>query len=197
MSVEHIEKKILDDARAEAERIVTEAREQADARVTDAQAENEQRAEREIEAERADLEQQLGRKTTAEKAANRLKLLAHKTDLLDDVFEAAAEQFIGDRAGDYARWLAGQLRAVAGEEGRIVPAEPDRAALEELLAGLKDKAGLELADESLPLQGGFVLEGKTADLDLSLDTRLTELRSELKPELARNAFRDAPADHSE
>ncbi len=68
-----------------------------------------------------------------------------------------------------------------------MPAEPDRAGIEKLMT-TDGGDGLTLADKSLPLRGGFMLQGEEIDIDLSLDARLTDMRNGLLPELARKTF---------
>ena len=188
MSTENIEKKVLESARAEAEKIVREAEEAARKRMAAAQAESERRTAQAAEEAGAALEQKLHQQTTSETAANKLKLLTHKAAILEEVFAKAIDQFIGDRSGDYRNWLSAQLQSVAGESGAIVPAQDDRPVIQELLWDLKEGDGLSVAEDSLPLRGGFVLKGEKVDLDLSLDTQLAELKEKLLPELAVKTF---------
>ena len=193
MSVENIEKKIVESAKAEAEAIVAKAEEEATRRLDSAKAENEARAADTAEETRSRLQQEHDQKATSERAANKLKLLAHKSAILGEVFEAGVERFIGSRNGDYATWLAAQIESVADEAGEVVPAEPDREAIAKLLEK-QGETGLELADDSLPLRGGFVLRGEKIDIDLSLDSRLADMKGELMPELARRAFTASATD---
>ena len=187
MGVENIEKRILGSAKAEAEKIVREAEEEARARIESAKAENAKRAQAAAAATRGALQQRHGQQTTSARAANKLKLLARKSEILEDIFESAVERFIGDRDGEYANWLAARLDSVAGQTGSIVPAKDDRALIGKLLATHGGNSST-LAEESLPLRGGFVLKGDKIDIDLSLDAQLAELKEELLPELARKAF---------
>ena len=83
--------------------------------------------------------------------------------------------------------IATQLDLVAGEEGSLVPAQEDRPALAELLSA-QDRSGHRLSDDSLPLRGGFVLQGDRVDIDLSLDAQLVELKADILPELAAKTF---------
>jgi len=188
MNTQNIEKKVLESAGAEAEKLVREAEEAARKRMAAAEAESERRSAQAVEETRTTLEQKLHQKTTSEKAANKLKLLTHKAAILEEVFARAVDQFIGDRTGDYRKWLSAQLQSVAGEKGTIVAAREDRPVILELLSDLKKADGLSIAEDSLPLCGGFVLKGEKVDLDLSLDTRLDELKAQLLPELAERAF---------
>jgi len=190
MATENIEQRVLETAKAEAEEIAAEAKRQAEERLEAAKAENEQRAADAAEETSEKLRQEHDQQTTSERAANKLKLLAHKSRILEDILDDAVEQFIGDRGGEYEKWLAARLDSVAGESGSIVPAEPDRAVIEKLMAKHGGK-GLTLADESLPLRGGFMLQGEKIDVDLSLDAQLTDIRNGLLPELAQKAFETA------
>ncbi|MFO7899287.1 MAG: V-type ATP synthase subunit E [Planctomycetota bacterium] len=195
MSVRNIEEKVVESARAEAEQLVTDARKAADERLDAAKKEQKERAEQAESEAREDLAQGLERSATSARAANKLKLLARKSEILDAVFDDAVGRFIGDRDGAYREWLEAQVAAVAGSAGTLVPAEPDRDAIAELLSDQDDPP--ELSDESLPLRGGFVVRGERADEDFSLDARLADLKSELLPELAKKAFEGLPAGRSE
>jgi len=188
MSIENIEKTILGSARAEAEKLVAEATAEAEAALAAAKAESEERKESAQAETQAALEQERHQQETAAKAANKLRLLTHKAEILDEIFQAAVTRFIGDRSGGYSEWLVAQLRSVASERGEIVAAKPDRNAIAALLADRAAADGLALADDSLPAQGGFLLRGEKVDLDLTLDTRLDAIRETLLPELAGRAF---------
>ncbi len=187
MSIANIQKKILESARAEAEVIVSKARTAAAERLESAQTGEERRAAETLNGSRTALEHKFEQEVAAARAANRLQLLSLKVALLEDAFARAVERVVGDRTGDYASWLAGQVDAVRNLEGRIVPASEDRKAFEVLLAP-REGGRLELAEESAPIRGGFLLEGEQFDADFSLDTRLAEVRAELLPELAGEAF---------
>jgi len=189
MDVQNIEKRILESARAEAETITRQAEEKARDLLESARASNEERAREAVEGARQALQQQHDQQVTSAKAADKLQLLARRAGILDEVFEKAVERFIGDRGGEYRKWLSARTDSVAGESGTVVPAEPDRPLIEELLS-TRD-TGPTLAEKSLPLRGGFMLEGDRFDLDLSLDTQLVERKTELLPELAKKAFTDA------
>jgi len=191
MSIDNIEKKVLESAKAEAEKITREAQERADGRVKAARAKNEKRAHDSVEQARRALEQERDQHATAARAEGRLKLLARRADILNEVFDAAVDRFVAGRDGAYCEWLSERLASVAGEKGVIVPAEPDRKAISDLLEK-QGGDGLEIAAESAPIRGGFLLKGDKMDIDLSLDTRLAETKGRLMPELARRAFA-APA----
>lgn len=187
MGTENIRQKVLQSAEAEAERILSDARRQAAERVAAAKSESEARIAAETEVTRRSLGQQHEEQITAQRAANKLKLLELKGAILNDVFHTAVKRFVGDRTGDYAAWLARQLAMVEGMEGRIVPSAADRGAIESWFSQHRADR-LELASESTPIRGGFLLEGAQVNTDFSLDTRLAEIRAELLPELARKAF---------
>ena len=193
MGLENIRKRIVEDAGAEADALVARANEHAAKLADEARARNDERRRGALEEAEDTLRQHHDEQVTAARAANRLKLLGRRAELLNDVFDAAVERFVGDRKGDYRTWLSARLTSVAGEKGTIVPAAEDRGPLGELLEGLKGADGLQLGKESLPLRGGFVLQGEKADLDLSLDTQLAEAREELLPDFADRAFGDLPA----
>lgn len=187
MATKNIEQRVLETAKAEAEALAAEAKRKAGERLAAAKTDNEQRAADAAEETGAKLQQEHDQQTTSERAANKLRLLAHKSRILEDILDTAVDQFIGHRGGEYEKWLAARLDSVAGESGSIVPAESDRAGIEKLMADHGGN-GLALADESLPLRGGFMLQGEKIDVDLSLDAQLTDIRNGLLPELAQRAF---------
>lgn len=196
MSLDNIETKIIDSAKAEADKIAREAQEQADERIKSAHAKNEKRAHNSVEQAHKALEQERDQHVTAARAAGRLKLLARRANILNEVFNAAVDRFVGARDGAYREWLSARLASVAKQKGVIVPAEADRKIISDLLEK-QGGDGLEIAAESAPIRGGFLLKGDKMDIDLSLDTRLAETRSKLMPELARRAFETPAAEPGE
>jgi V/A-type H+/Na+-transporting ATPase subunit E len=192
MSIENIEKKIAETAQAEAEQMVSAARAQADGQLAAAKKELAERSEQTVAEAKASLQRRLEQQATAKRNENRLTLLTQRADLLGDIFDAAVERLVGDRGGgDYQKWLAAQVGTAAEHKGEIVAAKDDRAAVARLLGGVGPNSGLTMSDETAPLKGGFVVEGEKVDLDLSLDTQLTEIRARVLPKLAKKAFSDA------
>ncbi len=100
MSTDNIEKKILETAKAEADGLAAEAKRQAEEQLEAAKAENVRRAADAAEETGEKLQQEHDQQTTSARASNKLKLLAHKSRILNDIFEAAVAQFIGDRGGE-------------------------------------------------------------------------------------------------
>jgi len=187
MTIENIERKIVEEVEAEAADLIARAKEDAKRSVKIAGEEHEARAALAEEKARAEFQQHCDRSVSAAKAEHKLQALAHKTDILGGVFEAAVARFIGDRTGPYADWLRSRLASVTDRAGTILAARDDRSRIEELLRQ-QGAGGLTLADEPLPLRGGFILHGEKTDIDLSLDTALDQLRKQLIPELADKAF---------
>jgi len=191
MSTKNIEQRILETTQAEVDGLIAKAKDKAKARLDAAAVEQKRRAEQAI-ADAQDTErQQYDQQVTSAKAANKLKLLTRRAELLDTVLDGAVARFVADTDGAYAGWLAQQLNATADRTGTILAAPNDREPLAKLLAELKQSgkgAGLTLAEESHPLRGGFVLRGEDIDLDFSLDTQLAELKTQLLPQLAEKAF---------
>ena len=187
MSTESIEKRIRADAEAQATKLVAQAEAEAAQRLDAAQERSRQRTAAAAEAARTAGEQRRQQQATARRAAGKLKLLALRAELLDEVFNAAAERFAAQRDGAYRQWLAAQLAAVAGKTGSVVPAERDRELIASMLPEL-DTDGLTLSENNATLLGGFLLVGDRIDVNLSLDTRLAEVKAELLPGLAKRAF---------
>ncbi len=195
MAMENIERRILESAQAEAEHLLAEARRQADEQLAQARTEQAERASQAIADAEDQAQRRLEQQATAKRNENRLALLAERSALLNEAFEAAVERFIGDRSGAYHQWLVAQVQAAAKVQGSILAAEADRDAIRKLLKDSQAK-GLSVADETAPLRGGFEVKGEKIDLNLSLDVQLAEIRAKLLPELARRALDHKTAEPS-
>lgn len=195
MDAQKVIEKILSDAKAEAQKIMQEAREKQ-------------------AGEQAGLDQQLGdyraqTKALAEKAgkdekshilaAARMQIakeyLAEKRKILDEVFEQARRRAQNLPDGEYRQLMAhlmlaavetGEQEVVIGsKEGRI-----DASLIQEVNGKLaaSGKGNLKLSEQRQNLAGGFILKRGKIKTNVSLDVLLDGARKELEIELARSLF---------
>ena len=191
MPIQKIEQQIISSAKSEADAIVAEAKAAAKKRPAAAREREELRFKKATAETKAALQQRRESELIAARAANKVKLLAQQAEIFNGAIDAGLKQFIGDRGGDYKRWLEGQLDSIADKSGVIIAAQDDRAALSALLAEMK-KAGrgtdLSIGDETLAVIGGFSLRTEEIDYDMTLDSQLKALKERLLPELAKKTF---------
>jgi V/A-type H+-transporting ATPase subunit E len=195
MEAEQVIQKILADAKAEAEKITNEAKEKvaaeqakADAKLAEYRQQAETLAQQAAEDEKSHI--LAGARMDAAK-----EYLAEKTQILDTVFERAAQR-LGELPDDEYRGLMGRLMAEAVETGdeEVVIGKSetriDQALINEVngkLAGDK-KRGLKLAADRHDLPGGFVLRRGKIKTNVSPAVLLGQARNDLVIELAKTLF---------
>lgn len=188
MTVERIVDKLAADAAAEAEAIREEARRLAAEAA--AQAEGEAGAIRQAALERAGREAAAARQrvVTAARLRARAMLAQARRDVLEEVFAGARDGLAG--FAGYRERLLEALVAVAGGEGTLVLSPADRDRLGPWLVEQARGRGLrlELAAETRPMAGGFVLREGRVETNVSLDVVLDSLRDDLEPEVAGVLF---------
>jgi len=193
MSLDHIRETILDDARAEGERIIATAREHKQQRLDSTreslQAEFARRREQAEHEER----QQADRQVIARRAEHNLALLRRRNEILDDLFERAAERLSDLPDEEYCAVVADWMRDLPADVGGTVLCnERDRVRLSGLVdrlnEGRPDGAKLRMEPSARALKGGVLFRAESYEIDLSLDSRLKHLRETLAPELAKLVF---------
>lgn len=197
MSAEKIVEKILSDARAEAERILEGARSQA-AQIRE-QAKREAQQQRELILAQARQEAQSRRRAqiAAATAAARNAVLQTKRALLERVFSQVAEHITTMPVHEYKSWLLRLLvKAVETGDEEVILSPGDRQALGEAfvreanlqLAQQGKKGALRLSLETRDFERGFILKGKTSEINVTLKTLLRYAQDELEIEVARMLF---------
>jgi V/A-type H+-transporting ATPase subunit E len=192
---EQVVKKILADAKAEAEKIKEKAQEKETA-------------------EQAKLDEQLNayKKQTdniAQKAADDKKahllaaarmdiakqLLAEKRKILDEVFEQARQQ-IGNLPDEQYRKLMTKLMLEAVETGdeEIIVDKNERRIDHKFIQSINQqlasphKGNLKLSEDKANIGGGFILKRGKIKNNVSVEVVLTQARKELEIELAKELF---------
>jgi V/A-type H+-transporting ATPase subunit E len=194
---EQVVKKILADAKAEAEKIKEKAQEKETA-------------------EQAKLDEQISayKKQTAiisQKAAEDKKahllaaarmdiakqLLAEKRKILDEVFEQARQQIENLTDEQYCRLMTKlMLDAIETGEEEVIVDENEKRIDQKFIQGINQqlapsrKGNLRLSDERVNLSGGFILKRGKIKNNVSVEVVLTQARKELEIELAKGLFGD-------
>lgn len=188
MSKELIRERILSDARAEADLILSKAEQKSSEIIADAMklAEKERR---ESETEMKEKTESIHEKKAAAARLESAKiLLREKRKVIDGVYALAKERLIGLEKED-ALSLANSLLTEYAEEGDIVFfAENYKYVAEVALLPIIKQRGLEISTQRIAIDGGFILQGKKSDKDLSYNALLAADRDEHQAAIAKELF---------
>jgi len=195
MEAQQVIDKILSDAKAEAARILQQARQK--------EADEQASLDREL-GEYTNTTQQLAEKAAEEEkahllAAARMEIaklhLAEKRKILDEVFDQARSRIQNMPDGDYRSLMKKlMLEAVeTGDEQVVVGRNENRIDMEfikdvnrELGPGFK--GNLSLVQDERDTGGGFILRRGKIKTNVSIDVLLDQARKSLEIELARDLF---------
>jgi len=121
----------------------------------------------------------------------RALLAGTRRAVLDEVFDAARATMAADRSAEYREKLLRILCELATGPGHVILSPADRRDLGPWLiaqANARAGASLQLAEETRPLLGGFVLVSGPVEINVSLDAVLAGIREDLEPRVARVLF---------
>jgi V/A-type H+-transporting ATPase subunit E len=195
MGVEEVVEKILADAKAEAEKIKT----QADEKQTSEQAKldeqlNEYKKQTEALAQKAAKDEMLHRLAQARMTIAK-ELLTKKGAVLDEVFDKACEQLQNLPDDDYRRLMTTlMLEAVETGDEAVIVDKNEKRIDQELIEqvnhklGNEYKANLKLSEERQELGAGFILRRGNIKSNVSIQVLLAQARKELEIELAKELF---------
>ena len=195
MSLDHIRQTVLAEARAEGERILATAREHKQQRLDSARESLDAEFVRRREQAEHEQRQQADRQVVARRAEHNLALLKRRNDILDELFNRAAECLADLPDEEYAAVVGEWMQALPDDVGGTVLCnERDQERLAGLVARLNERrpegARLRMAEYWGPLRGGVLFQTDNYEIDLSLDSRLKRLRETLAPDVARLVFPD-------
>jgi V/A-type H+-transporting ATPase subunit E len=127
----------------------------------------------------------------------RKAVLAAKQDVLEEAFDKALQKLLALPQEDYVALLAA-LAAQAASTGKekLIFSQADRArvgkavvvAANEKLTAAGRPASLTLAEETRPMEGGFVLSGGDVEVNCTFATLVRLQRSELAGQVAKVLF---------
>ncbi|NMB40480.1 MAG: hypothetical protein GX996_00870 [Firmicutes bacterium] len=194
---ERISRRILNDARAQAEKIVAEATEKANGIRAGAEKETAERKERILERAQKEAEEQKRRILGMAQLDARKDMLAAKQEMIEKAFEQALAELTNLEKDAYLEYLQKMLLASmkTGEETVIlsprdkdkIPAKFWKNLRRELTAtGRKGKPSL--GPEAPDIKGGFILQSGGVEINNTFQALLEMQRDELEPEVASLLF---------
>jgi len=193
MSLEKIKERILQEAREEAARIISDA----DGKVRAAEQETRKAADAhyrsELESGKTALLREEERFVMSCKAETSAEALRLKNQLIDEVFQKAVQEILrldDKRYLDFIeRRIAGNL--TQGMDSIVISRRDTKRITKEWLDTVlkkADKGGHLTIVASDGIQGGFILKGPKAEIDCSLAQLLSDKKEELKPDVSRALF---------
>ena len=188
MTLERIESHIMDEARSRASQIEAQGKAQAEHILKTGRERIDKRTDDALARLQAELAAEADKQIAILRARHGMQLLEQKTRIIDHVFQKAADKLLFNER--YWSRLREELKKLAGHEGTI----RCRAEHKETLAKMRDELNRETGGKMPPLgepiaiTGGFILEGKSFDVDHSLDAELARFREKVLPELIAKAF---------
>ena len=188
--IENIIKKIADEASVESEKILSDARAEADAilssyekKVAEKKADAVSRAVSRAEEARLRL-------VGGYRLDERQKTLAKKQELIASAFDAAYEKLNaleGEERADILARLA--LRAANGAAGEIILSAEDKEKLaDEISEKISENAELKISDEVRPISGGLIFKRGATEVNCTFCALIDEMREVMSREVADILF---------
>lgn len=192
MAVQDIVKKIEADAEEEARKIVEQARAETDRIAADGRKRTDAQREKLEGAARQRADEERNRIVTLARLAARRDVLAEKQRLIDRVFEETRQGIMKMGREEYQRLIASFLKSTAEpgdceiildlEETRIDQAFLDRVSRE------IGNCAFHMAAERRQIGGGFVLKSGRTETNCTLPTIIRDARERLESRVAETLF---------
>lgn len=193
--LDKITSRIEQDGRLEIDQLLSAARSEATEIAGTYAAQAEAEARKLLERGRQDAEQRKERLDSVDQLECRKALLAAKQELLDEAFDKALQKLQSLPQDKYVSLLA-DLAVKASTTGRekLIFSQADRARVgkDVVLAAnkklSKKNAMLTLAEETRPIQGGFILSSGDMEVNCTFASLVRLQRSELAGSVAKILF---------
>ena len=195
MNAEQVVQKILSEAKAEAEKIVNDAKAKADEQKAQLDSEIKDFDSETQEQAKAAAEDKLQRMLANARMANAKQLLAAKGELLDEVFEKAKDA-VNTLPDDQYLALMTELmkRSVETGDEEVIIGKDEKRINEQFISKLNKELGsgfkgnLRLSDQRADLAGGFILSRGKVQINAETDVLIDSLRDTMETELAQMLF---------
>ena len=192
--IEKITARINEDSRKEIDAILAEARAKAGEITAKAKAEAQAVGEEVLAQGRRAAAEREDRLASTAQMECRKAVLAAKQDVIDEAFEQAHKQLLELPQEKYIALLADLAvqASVTGKE-KLIFSAPDRARVGKAVVAaangkLAKDAMLTLAEETRPMDGGFILSDGAVEVNCTFDTLIRLQRGALAGEVAKVLF---------
>lgn len=197
MSLEKIIERIQRDAKAETDKILSQASATADKIINDAHREADAIRTREIENAKKEAEQRKQRIISSANLEMRKNILSEKQKAIDSAFNTALNMLRDMRDEEYKKIIKDMIiKNVQTGDEEIILSKRDKERLgkrlvdeinEQLSKDMK-RGNLKLADEVRDMSGGFILRRGEIELNSSFDSLFKALREDLEAEVSKILF---------
>ena len=191
--IEKITARIAEDGKAENDALLAQARAQAAEIAAKYQAEAKAAADDILAQGRRNAEARARHLDSTAQMECRKAVLAAKQDVIEEAFQAAHKKLLDLPQAEYVTFLAGLAAkaSVTGKEKLIFSAD-DRAQVgKDVVAAANKKlaaGALTLAEETRPMDGGFILSDGAVEVNCTFDTLIRLQRGALAGEVAKALF---------
>jgi V/A-type H+-transporting ATPase subunit E len=189
-SLENLTQYIVSEAQSEADSIVANAREEADKAVAEAKARAGERLVREKESQKAMSDQRVHDAVRQKTAALRRARTQYAGELVEKLFDEAEEALCAMSGGDFLLFyknalsslpLSGAYTAKLGSKSAGSLSAEELAALNVTAAGYS----VTVSGETIPGEGGFILDRPPTEMSFLFSDLLKELKSQESPGLIK------------
>ena len=191
--IEKITARIAEDGKAENDALLAQARAQAAEIAAKYQAEAKAAADEILEHGRKSAEARARHLDSTAQMECRKAVLAAKQDVIEEAFQAAHKKLLDLPQAEYVTFLAGLAAkaSVTGKEKLIFSADDQAQVGKDVVAAANKKlpaGALTLAEETRPMDGGFILSDGAVEVNCTFDTLIRLQRGALAGEVAKVLF---------
>ncbi len=191
--IDGIKTNILNEARARAEDIVSDAVSRGADIVAEMRAEAEKEGQAALVEARKHAFDLVNRANSMAGLEERKKILAAKREMISEVFDRIEMSFSRMEPSEYAGLLASMAVSAGSEGGTIVFSEHDRQYARSVFSMLDQKLFVLSGDYTSDIPNGFMLCRDGVYTECSVNAAIAEHRRELETEIAGILFGDGGA----
>lgn len=193
MSLDNVKTKVLEEARARADKLLSDATAEAECILTEGREASDRAGQEATRDARLRLEREQIRQLERIQHDNRLQILSAKNKAVDEVFKRVREKLASLSDSDYIAMVGKWLLALPGNVGgtlRVNPKDEARftAGLDDLNRGRYGDGRFVKVVADAKVVNGAVVDGPEYTIDCTIDRRLEELRETAVGDLARVLF---------
>jgi len=197
MALEDIIKKILRDAKQQADEIKQQAQEEARRILEEARNKADRMREQMLAIAQRHAQQEEDRILTLAKLELRKRVLQEKQTRINEAFERARTRLLNMNKEDYKEFIKRLLTAAVetGDEEVIAPPQYREILTPQFLKEVnralgKGSGSLRLSPETRNISGGIILRQGRREVNCSLEALFKIAREEMEPEIARILFQE-------
>ncbi|MFH1709975.1 MAG: V-type ATP synthase subunit E [bacterium] len=185
MALKDIEEKIISDAEAETETIISEAQVKAKEILKKAEEEGNVFYESFLSDARLSAKKEIERVASLARLSARDRLLALKTRLMSEVFEKSLKTLKSLSGSNYEAVILNILRLIGPLPDRVNVVCPKgrEKETEEAVKGTKLKTDFKFSKKTFDGVGGFIVSTDQLQIDGSFERLVDELKKEIEPEI--------------